>query len=546
MSESAMHTAGLDRESLNLLLDTLRSLGKDLLTPAKCLEWDEKDILPEDVIRTMLSPEVGLHLVFLPEDCGGMGGGAHDIYRVSEEMARLDLGIATAFLAIALGSDPLRVGASDEQRQRWLGAVAERGLIVAYGVTEPEAGSNVAALKTVATPVVEGGRTVAYRLTGTKQFISNGAVADLFTILAAAPGGPSFFVLERGAKGLEVGRIEVKHGIRSSNTAQVVLDEVEVPADQLIGGIEGKGLDQANQVFGFTRVMVAAFGLGGGEAALTRAIAYAKERRQFGKLLCQLKGFTHKLLLPHVVRLEAARSYIEEVCARLDGGEPGLQTEGSIAKLYATEAGNAAAEAAIQAHGGYGYTREYLVEKIKRDVRITTIYEGTSEIQQSIIYLYRFRQVVKSKGACYRDPARAVRELGDSVGAGLVADCADALAQVLLTFHREKVSRDQNVMFELADRIAEVEHALAFARRAAKLASDSPLRAACRLFAAETASRLAASAARIAAASELPDDTIVTLRREAGLDRLAQSRVGSFADMDAVVAWLLETDWPAA
>ncbi len=545
MSESAMHTSGLDRESLNLLLDTLRSLGKDLLTPAKCLEWDEKDILPEDVIRTMLSPEVGLHLVFLPEECGGMGGGSFDIYRVSEEMAKLDLGIATAFLAIALGSDPLRVGASDEQRRRWLGAVAERGLIVAYGVTEPEAGSNVAALKTVATPVSEGGRTVAYRLTGTKQFISNGAVADLFTILAAAPGGPSFFVVERGAKGLEVGRIEVKHGIRSSNTAQVVLDEVTVPADQLIGGVEGKGLDQANQVFGFTRVMVAAFGLGGGEAALARAIAYSKERRQFGKLLCQLKGFTHKLLLPHVVRLEAARSYIEEVCGRLDGGEPGLQTEGSIAKLYATECGNAAAEAAIQAHGGYGYTREYLVEKIKRDVRITTIYEGTSEIQQSIIYLYRFRQVVKSKGAFYRDQARAVRELGDAVAAGLVADCADALAQVLLTFHQHKVSRDQNVMFELADRITEVEHALAFARRAAKL-PGSPLQAACRLFAAEAASRLAASAARIAAASELADDTIAELRRAAGLDHLAQSRVGSFAEMEAVVAWLLESDWPSA
>jgi hypothetical protein len=409
-------------------------------------------------------------------------------------------------------------------------------------VTEPEAGSNVAALKTTAEPIRRDGQLAAYRLSGTKQFISNGAVADLFTILAQAPGGPSFFVLERGTPGLQAGRMEVKHGIRSSNTAQVVLDEVTVPAEHLIGLVEGKGLEQANEVFGFTRVMVAAFGLGGGEAAMARAIAYSKERKQFGKLLCQLKGYTHKLLLPHVVRLEAARSYIEEVTARLDGGEPGLQTEGSIAKLYATEAGNAAAEAAIQAHGGYGYTREYLVEKIKRDVRITTIYEGTSEIQQNIIYLFRFRQVVRSKGAFYRDAARALRELGPEVAADLVADATEALAQSLLTFHQLKVSREQNVMFELADRIAEVEHAMAFCHRAA--GGSTELKAACRVFAAEVASRLGTSVLRILSASAVPDSAAVELRQAAGIDRLLAARVGGFADQDVVVEWLLATDWP--
>jgi alkylation response protein AidB-like acyl-CoA dehydrogenase len=534
--------AGLDDESLGMIIGTIRDLGQNLVTPQKALEWDEKDILPEPVIREMLDPKIGLHLVFLPEDCGGMGGGARDIYRVSEEMAKLDLGIATAFLAIALGSDPLRVGATPEQRQRWLGQVAERGLIVAYGVTEPEAGSNVAALKTTAVPVERDGQVVAYRLNGTKQFISNGAVADLFTILAQAPGGPSFFVVERGAKGLEPGRIEVKHGIRSSNTAQVILEDVEVPVDQLIGGVEGKGLEQANEVFGFTRVMVAAFGLGGGEAALTRAIAYSQERKQFGKLLCQLKGYTHKLLLPHVVRLEAARAYIEEVCRRLDAGEPGLQTEGSIAKLYATEAGNAAAEAAIQAHGGYGYTREYLVEKIKRDVRITTIYEGTSEIQQSIIYLFRFRQVVRSKGGLYTEPGAALRELGPGVAGDLVADAAAALARTLLTFQQLKVSREQHVQFELALRIAEVEHAMAFSRRAAT--AGPGLQAASRVFAAEVAERLATSAVRLAAAAGVADDQIQALREAIGYDRLVATRYGSFEDMAAAVAWILEEPWP--
>jgi alkylation response protein AidB-like acyl-CoA dehydrogenase len=312
-------TAGLDQETLELILGTLKDLGKDLITDERCLEWDEKDILPEDVIRKLLSPDVGMHLVFLPEDCGGLGGGARDIYRVSEAMAKLDLGVATAFLAIALGSDPLRVGATDEQRERWLGRVAEEGLVVAYGVTEPEAGSNVAALKTVAEPIMEGDTVKAYRLNGTKQFISNGSIADLFTILAKTPGGPSFFVLEKGTPGLTSGRMEVKHGIRSSNTAQVILEDVEIPADQLIGLEEGKGLRQANEVFGFTRLMVAAFGLGGGEAALSRAIAYSKERKQFGKPLCEFKGYSHKLLLPHFVHLEAARAYIEEVAAAVCG-----------------------------------------------------------------------------------------------------------------------------------------------------------------------------------------------------------------------------------
>jgi alkylation response protein AidB-like acyl-CoA dehydrogenase len=536
-----MAEAGLDAGSLKLLLGTLKDLGNDLITPQKSLEWDEKDILPEDVIGKLLSPEIGMHLVFLPEDCGGMGGGAYDIFRVSEAMANLDLGVATAFLAIALGSDPLRVGATPEQRQRWLGRVAEEGLIVAYGVTEPEAGSNVAALKTIAVPEVEDGRVVAYRLTGMKQFISNGAVANLYTILAQAPGGPSFFVVERGTPGLTPGRVEVKHGIRSSNTAQVILDEVRVPAEHLIGLVEGKGLEQANEVFGFTRVMVAAFGLGGGESALVRAIAYAKERKQFGKLLAQLKGYTHKLLLPHVVRLEAARAYIEEVTRRLDAGEKGLQTEGSIAKLYATEAGNAAAEAAIQAHGGYGYTREYLVEKIKRDVRITTIYEGTSEIQESIIYLYRFRQVVRSKGGFYTAPAQELRALGPAVAADLVADTAQALAHTLLTFHERKISREQNVMFELSDRIAEVEHAMALCRKAA--AGAPALQAACRLFAAEAASRLAASGLRLLAAAGASEAVIGQYREAIHADRLLAPAGVTFKDMDEVVAWLLE-EWP--
>ena len=165
---------------------------------SKILELDEKDLFPDDLIRKLLSPDVGLHLIFLPEEAGGLGGGARDICRVSEEMAAIDLGVATAFLAICLGTDPILVGGTPEQKAKWLGRIAGEGLIVAYGVTEPEAGSNVAALKTTADRITDAdGNVTGYRLNGAKQFITNGGVAQLYTILAKTPDGPSFFVVER-------------------------------------------------------------------------------------------------------------------------------------------------------------------------------------------------------------------------------------------------------------------------------------------------------------------------------------------------------------
>jgi alkylation response protein AidB-like acyl-CoA dehydrogenase len=171
------------------------------------MDLDDKDHFPEDIIRKLLSPDVGLHLIFLPEENGGLGGGARDICRVSEEMASFDLGVATAFLAICLGTDPILEGGTTEQKNKWLTRIATEGLIVAYGVTEPEAGSNVAALKTTADRILDDQDNVTgYRLNGTKQFITNGGVAEIYTILAKTPEGPSFFVVERGTGGLSVGK----------------------------------------------------------------------------------------------------------------------------------------------------------------------------------------------------------------------------------------------------------------------------------------------------------------------------------------------------
>ena len=295
-------------------------------------------------------------------------------------------------------------------------------MLFAYGATEPDAGSDLGALQTTADRVMEDGRIVGYKINGSKQWISNGGIADAYTVLANTPAGPSWFIVERALPGFAQDKPEDKHGIRLSNTAALSFSDVYVDADRLVGGVEGQGLLQAQAVFGYTRLMVAAFGLGAGWAALDRAIPYSTKRIQAGAPLSEKQGYTHKLIVPNVARLEAGRAYIEETAERIDAGEGSLNTEGAIAKYMATEAGNAAADASIQALGGYGYTHEYMVEKISRDVRITTIYEGTSEIMEMTISRDRWQLHLKTRGQHYHEQARefeALHARHPDVGAGL-------------------------------------------------------------------------------------------------------------------------------
>ena len=473
--------AGLDPESRQMVLDTVAQLKKRLLTKEKILEFDRKEIFPEDVIREMLGPEIGLQLLMIPEAYGGLGGGARDSCAVTREMSKICLGITTAFFAIQLGADPIIVGATEEQKQKWLGKIAAGAALVAYAVTEPDAGSNVAAIKTKAEPVADAsGRIVGYRINGNKQFISTGGYADFITILASTPEGPTFFVMEKNTEGFQRGRGEEKHGIRASNTSPLTFSDAFVPVENLIGGVPGQGLKQANEVFGYTRLMVAAMALGAGDAALEIAIPYAKERIQFKTPLSEKQGYTHKLIIPNVVRLAAAEAYIDEVAERLDAGERDLEVEGSIAKWYATEAGNRAAEDCIQALGGYGYIAEYGVEKIKRDVRITTIYEGTSEIQQNIISTFRWKKTRKTKGGYYGAMAAEMEDLQKThpaCGGKFFALAARALNHLIAVADTNRLTRQQILMFDLADLMAHVEVGAAIARKAAVLAAAGDLHA---------------------------------------------------------------------
>jgi len=553
MSAAPGVPSGLDAETLGMILDSIGDFIAENLPQERLLELDHTHEFPEEAIRGMCG-ELGVQLLFIPEEYGGMGGGAFDVYRVCELMGGLDLAVATGVLATFLGSDPILFGGSEEQKAHWLGRIAEEGLLMAYGATEPEAGSDLGALRTTATPVEEGGRITGYRINGAKMWISNGGYADLYSVLAMAPAGPTWFVMEAGQEGFEPGKPEDKHGIRASNTAALSFDNVFIPVENLVGDVEGQGLVQAQLVFGYTRLMVAAFGLGAGWAAMHRALLYSSTRIQGGSPLSQKQGYTHKLIVPHVCRLEAARAYIEETALRIDAGEGTLNTEGAIAKYLATEAGNMAADAAIQAHGGYGYVREYMVEKIKRDVRITTIYEGTSEIMEMTIARDRWQAHLKTRGQHYHDEAEGLERLDSeqvSVGAGIAARAMHALAALLERARIGRLTRHQHVLFTLGEIIAWVEGAGALARRAASAErgalSDKAdttvdadaLSAASRVFAREAAAKVGSMGMRIAMGADgVAPAERTSFEQAIGLADLFDAQSGLVADQDLLTTAL--------
>jgi alkylation response protein AidB-like acyl-CoA dehydrogenase len=369
--------------------------------------------------------------------------------------------------------------------------------------------------------------------------------------LANARGGPSWFIVEKGAKGFTHDEPEDKHGIRLSNTAALAFSDVYVDADRLIGGVEGQGLLQAQAVFGYTRLMVAAFGLGAGWAALDRSIPYSTKRIQAGAPLSEKQGYTHKLIVPHTVHLEAGRAYIEETAERLDADpKANLNTEGAIAKYMSTEAGNGAADAAIQALGGYGYTHEYMVEKISRDVRITTIYEGTSEIMEMTISRDRWQLHLKTRGQYYHDEARKMEALHatyPNVGAGIAALSLHSVADVMEKARVGRLTRFQHVLLRLGELIAYAESAGCLARRAARAAEgklhekasqrfDSmAIAAISRVFAREAALKVVEEGLKlIIGTGAVNESEIIQLETSLAIPAVHRAQAGLIADLDYI------------
>ncbi len=496
----------------------------------------------------MLAGGLGLNLLALPETRGGLGAGAFDRYRVAEVIAGIDLAVATSALASFLAVDLIGCAATDRQRDLWWGRIADEGMITAFCASEPEAGSDLAALRSRAIHIEQGDRAAAYRIDAAKQWISNGGVADLYLVLARAPAGPSWFLVEAGAAGLSRGRAEQKHGVRASNTTSIFLADVVVAHDRLLGGVEGAGLAQAAEVFSRARLVAAACGLGAGWASLDRALRYSRNRIVGGEPLAHKPGYTHKLIVPHAVRLEAGRAFLEETAARHDGGETDLGTEGAIAKYLCTEAGNLAADAALQALGANGYSREYHVEKIRRDVRVTTIYEGTSEVLEDSIGRGRWKSHLRTDGDHYLEQAADLEASGarrDDSGAEIVALALRSLAAFLGEARRRRLTRHGHLWLRLGALIARVEGAASLARQTVRHGEGfRPRKSGARLAgpALAAASRLCAREAALRVATEgsrwLADDDGVAVKL--GHAAIHRAQAGGIDDLRLLAARLYE------
>jgi len=345
-----------------------------------CQKWDEEHIFPWEAVKKL--QETGLMTCGVPEEYGGPGIDHLGQAIICEEIARGDAGLATTLAAnTLLGPDPVYIAATDEQKKWWYG-LQNDGLLSAFCLTEPGAGSDAGGLST---KCVKDGDD--YILNGTKQFISNGAVAGLYTVFATldkkmGAKGMCAFMVDRATPGISVSPPENKLGIRSSNTTQVIFEDVRVPAKNLLGK-EGDGFKICMKTLDISRAVVGAMATGIAQGAMECAVQYAKDRQQFGKPIATFQGIQF-MLADMAVLVETARLLYQKAASNQDQGIP-YTREASLAKYWGGEAAMRVADDALQIHGGYGYTKEYMVEKYFRDAKIYQIFEGTAQVQKIVI-----------------------------------------------------------------------------------------------------------------------------------------------------------------
>jgi len=363
-----------------LLRRSVREFAETELGP-HVMEWDEAQQFPRALLAKCA--ELGLMGIQFPEHCGGAAMSAVDYCVCIEELARIDPSVCLSIAAHnGLGASHIFMFGNEAQKQRFLVPLATGRQLAAWGLTEATAGSDAASMRTTA--VRDGDSWV---INGTKQFITHGATGDVMVVMAVtsrAKGsrGISAFIVERGTPGLRAGKKENKLGMRSSETSEVVLEHCRVPAAQLLG-VEGQGFVNALQVLDAGRIGIAALAVGLAQGAYEAARKYAFERRQFGQPIGTFQSIRAKLV-ESAMRIEAARLLTYRAAAMKDEGKR-TTLEAAMAKLYSSEIAVRAAEDGVQIHGGYGFVKDYPAEKFFRDVKLTTIGEGTSEIQRLVI-----------------------------------------------------------------------------------------------------------------------------------------------------------------
>jgi len=327
--------------------------------------------------------ENGFLGVFIPEEYGGMGGGIFDNCLAVEKLGEACIGIATTFAASGLGAYPILLYGSGELKNKYLPQIASGKKLAAFGLTEPGAGSDVSGIQTTA--VRDGNH---YIINGSKQWITNGGEAEIYSILAITdrakgPRGASFFVVEKGDPGFLFGKKEKKLGIRTSTTRELIFQDCRIPAERLIGR-EGMGFIIAMKTFDKSRPGIGALGVGLAQGALDIAVEYARKRVQFEKPIISFQAIQHKLA-DMAIKTEAARALVYSVARYMDTEPHDVSKVAAMAKVFAGDVAMEVATNAVQVLGGYGYMQDYPVEKMMRDAKILQIYEGTNEIQRNII-----------------------------------------------------------------------------------------------------------------------------------------------------------------
>ncbi|AAZ19023.1 acyl-CoA dehydrogenase [Psychrobacter arcticus 273-4] len=379
-----------DKDILNQITDTIRQFVNNQLIPME--HWvAENDRLPDDIINQMR--ELGLFGLTIPEEYGGLGVTMEEEVTLAFELGRT----SPAFRSLigtnnGIGSSGLVIDGTEAQKQKYLPRLASGEIIGSFCLTEPDSGSDAASLKTTA---IKDGDT--YIINGTKRYITNAPEAGVFTVMARTDpqnkrsGGISAFIVESDTPGITLGKIDKKMGQKGAHTCDVIFDNCVVPADALIGGVEGVGFKTAMKVLDKGRLHIAAASTGAATRMLDDALHYAVERKQFGQPIANFQ-LIQAMLADSKAEIYAAKSMVLDASRLRDEGKD-VVTESSCAKMFATEMCGRVADRAVQIHGGAGYIADYGIERFYRDVRLYRLYEGTTQIQQIIIARNMIKEV---------------------------------------------------------------------------------------------------------------------------------------------------------
>ena len=375
-------------EQQKMVKSLARRIAEERILPVRA-ELDQKEEFPWAIVKDMADSD--LFRIFIPEQYEGLGEGSFALCIAIEELSRACCGVALTYAADALGSLPILLYGSDEQKQKYLPDIAAGKRLTAFGLTESGAGSDAAAIKTTATRDGDD-----YIINGTKQFITNGGEAEIYTVItltdpSRGSRGSSAFIVEKGTAGFTFGKKEQKMGIRTTSTRELVFHNCRVPRENLVGK-EGLGFIITMKTLDASRPGVGALSVGLAQGALEAAVAYAHERRQFGQPVSAFQAVQH-MLANMAMELEAARALVYAAAKTIDSGAKDFTEEGAMAKVFATDMAMKVTTDAIQVFGGVGYMRDYPVEKMMRDAKINQIYEGTNQVLRNVIAL----QLLKRK-----------------------------------------------------------------------------------------------------------------------------------------------------